>query len=374
MYIKRVNLNNFRNYEAAELEPASSGVTVLQGDNAAGKTNVLEAIGYLSTLRSFRGAPESSLVRGGQEQAVLRATADREGRSLLVEAELNLASRDKLRLNSQPVRRAEDLLGTVLTTVFSPDDIEVVKGGPQPRRDYLDDLLVGLHAKHGAARADLDRLLKQRNALLRSAGGSLHPNMASTLDVWDAKLAAVGEVIAGSREELVGTLQPEVDLAYRRLAGKPGTPGTGTIGLRYERSWAGPLLAALQAARAEDVRRGLTGLGPQRDDLFMSVRGLAARNQASQGEQRSLALALRLAGHRLVTARQGTSPVLLLDDIFSELDPGRCAALASCMPEGQALLTTATPVPEGLPVARWFAVRAGTLEMVPDGPPAGAPW
>jgi DNA replication and repair protein RecF len=360
VFIEQATLNNFRNYVAAEFAPAPEGITLLRGDNGAGKTNVLEAVAYVSMLKSFRGAPPASMVRNGEQQAVLRATANREGRRILVETELNLAGRDKVRLNRQAVRRNEDLLGTLLTTIFSPDDIEVVKGAPQARRDYLDDLLASLHRRHASVRADMDRVLKQRNALLRSASGSLRPGMASTLDVWDAKYAAVGESVAQSREALVVTLGPEVELAYGQLCGGHGDARADVV-LRYERSWKGDLLAALQAGRTEDVRRGTTSVGPQRDEVHFSVGGLAARTQASQGEQRSLALALRLGGHALVTVRQGSSPVLLLDDIFSELDGRRCHALATCLPVGQALLTSAGPVPDDLPVARAFWVHEGGI-------------
>lgn len=361
MYIEHVSVNNFRNYAAAEFAPAPRGITLLQGDNGAGKTNILEAVAYISMLKSFRGAPAGSLVRSGEQQAVLRATANREGRSILVETELNLAGKDKVRLNRQPVRRAEDLLGTVLATVFSPDDIEVVKGPPQLRRDYADDLLASLHQRHALARADMDRLLKQRNALLRSAGGSLRPGMAGALNVWDTKFAAVGEAIAQSREALVVALRPEVELAYSQLSGVADNVTGGGIGLRYERSWDGELLAALYNAREEDIRRGSTSVGPQRDDIHLSVGRLAARTQASQGEQRSLGLALRLGGHSLVTARHGSSPVLLLDDVFSELDRRRCGALMACLPDGQTLLTSAVAVPDDLPVARALYVSGGVL-------------
>jgi DNA replication and repair protein RecF len=379
VHIEQVTLSNFRNYVTAELRPTPKGITLLYGENGAGKTNVLEAIAYLSSLRSFRRAPAASLVRNGEQQAVLRATADREGRSVLVEAELNLVGKDRVRLNRQPVRRTEDLVGAVLTTVFSPDDIEVVKGAPQSRREYLDDLLAGLHPRHAAACGDLERSLKQRNALLRSAGGSLGRGMAATMDVWDAKFASAGEVIARARGSIVSSLEPEVDRAYRQLSrqeastAETGRPGEGVIALRYERSWQGPLLDALRAARAEDLRRGSTTLGPQRDDLYLSVNGLAARTQASQGEQRSLALALRLGGHCLVTVQQGSSPVLLLDDIFSELDPGRCQALASCLPEGQVILTTAGAVPEDLAIAQRAHVEEGTICQVSSWEGAGTP-
>jgi DNA replication and repair protein RecF len=340
-------------------------VTLLQGDNGAGKTNLLEAVGYFATLRSFRGAPTTSLVRNGTQQAVLRARANRQGRALLIEAEINVSGRDKVKLNRQPLRRNDELLGAVLVTVFSPDDIEVVKGAPQSRRQYLDEILISLHPKHHAAHAELERVLKQRNALLRSAAGTLRGSMASTLDVWDLKMAEVGESIASSREALVASLQDESDQAYLKLSVAP-IASHRAVGLRYERSWEGSLVAALASARGEDVRRGVTSVGPQRDDLFMSIEGLAARTQASQGEQRSLALALRLGGHSLVTARQSSSPVLLLDDVFSELDPHRSAALAACLPEGQTLLTSAGPVPDGLPVARHALVRDGALYPATD--------
>lgn len=362
MFVEQVDLVDFRNYEVAEFKPAPAGVTLLVGDNGAGKTNVLEAVGYITMLRSFRGAATPALVRTGRDQAVLRGTAEREGRRLLIEAELNVAGRDRTRLNRQPLRRADELLSTVSATVFTPDDIDVVKGAPGGRRDYLDDLLCALHPRHSAARSELERILRQRNALLRSAGGSLRPGTAPTLDVWDAKLAQVGEAIAASRAELVAELQPEVDAAYRSLsAGLPRATGPAVVCLSYDRSWEGSLSEAIARARADDLRRGVTGVGPQRDDMSLAVNGLAARVQASQGEQRSLALALRLGGHALVAARQGSSPLLLLDDIFSELDPGRCAALAHCLPSGQALLTTAGAVPDGLPVVARYLVRAGSL-------------
>ena len=363
MFVEQVDLVDFRNYEAAEFRPAPDGVTLLVGDNGAGKTNLLEAVGYVTTLRSFRGAATAALVRRGRDQAVVRGTAEREGRRLLIEAELNMAGRDRTRLNRQPLRRTDELLNTVAATVFSPDDIEVVKGAPSGRRDYLDDLLCALHPRHWADRSELERILRQRNALLRSAGGSLRPGTAPTLDVWDTKLAQVGEVVAASRAELMAQLQPEVDAAYRALsAGLPRTPGPAVVSLSYDRSWQGSLAEAVAKGRADDLRRGVTGVGPQRDDLGLALNGLAARVQASQGEQRSLALALRLGGHALVAARQGSSPVLLLDDIFSELDPGRCAALAHCLPPGQALLTTAGVVPDGLPVVARYLVSAGALQ------------
>jgi DNA replication and repair protein RecF len=372
MYLEHLSLADFRNYAAVELSPAPAGVTLLHGANGAGKTNLLEAVGYLATLRSFRGSPKEAMVCSGAEQAIVRARAGREGRALLLEAELSLSGRDKLRLNRQPVRRQEDLVGALLVTVFSPDDVEVVKGPPQGRRQYMDDLLAALHPRHAVAQSDLERVLRQRNALLRSAAGTLRGPMATTLDVWDAKLAQLGEDIALARQQLAEGLQGEVDGAYRRLSGqeRDGTEASqpAVLVLRYERSWSGRLAEALAAARPEDVRRGATTVGPQRDDLHLEVGGLAARTQASQGEQRSTALALRLGGHHLVAERQGTSPVLLLDDVFSELDPVRSASLAACLPAGQTLLTTAGPVPDRLVVAYRAQVAGGALSLAGGQP------
>lgn len=361
MRLEQLDIKDFRNYSEAEVRPAASGVTVFGGDNGSGKTNVLEAVGFVSTLRSFRGVPTQAMVRDGAPQAVLRANFDRDGRPLLVEAELNLSVRDKVRLNRQVLRRNDDLTGVLAVTVFSPDDIEVVKGGPAGRRDYLDGLLCAVHPRHGATLAELDRVLRQRNALLRNAGGMLRPGMDATLDVWDAKLAELGEVVARSRSSLTGELEVMVGAAYLALSAKPQRAG---VVMHYERSWDASLAQALGAARHEDVRRGTTTVGPQRDDLVLGLNGLSARGQASQGEQRSLALALRLGGHQLVEARQGSAPVMLLDDIFSELDPRRCEALASGLPVAQVLLTTAGPVPAGLEVGRRYGVVAGQLTEV----------
>jgi DNA replication and repair protein RecF len=359
--LDQLDIKDFRNYQEAEVRPASSGVTVFGGDNGAGKTNVLEAVGFVATLRSFRGALTQAMVRDGRSQAVLRAHFDREARSLLVEVELNVVGRDKLRLNRQAVRRNDDLTSVLAVTVFSPDDIEVIKGGPGARRDYLDELLCAVHPRHGATLAELERVLRQRNALLRNAGGALRPGVGATLDVWDGKLVELGQVVALSRQSLTAELEPLVGAAYLALCAKPER---AAVAMRYERSWPGDLAQALASARQEDLRRATTTVGPQRDDLYLGLNGLAARAQASQGEQRSLALALRLGGHRLVETKQGSAPVLLLDDIFSELDPRRCEALAAGLPHAQALLTTAGPVPAGLEVGARYQVVAGELRAL----------
>lgn len=355
MHVEQLSLWQFRNYISAEFAPAAEGVTVLDGPNGAGKTNVLEAVAYLASLRSFRGAPTASLLRGEQPASLLALRAFRDGRLLQLEAEVVAQGRGRLKRNGQTVRRSEDFVGALLVTVLSPDDVGTVKGGPQARRELLDAAIVSLSPKYERTLSDLERALRQRNALLRAASGGLRPGMADLLDVWDAKLAEAGEEVAMAREALVHMLQPEVGHAYEDLG------GLETVELCYEHSWEGGLLDALKDCRQSDLQRGVTGAGPQRDDLRLMLGGLPARSQASQGQQRSLALALRLGAHALVTAHQGTSPVLLLDDVFSELDPIRSAALASCLPRGQALLTTAGRIPSALPVAAAFEVSSGSL-------------
>lgn len=346
MRLDRLWLTDFRSYGTAELEPAPDGLTVVVGANGEGKTNLLEAIAYLATLRSFRGAPGEALIRVGASQAVVRAEIERDRRRVLVEAELHPTGRDRVQVNRQPLKRTRDLLGALQVTVFAPDDLAVVKGGPGGRREYLDDLLVALHPRHDATQSDVDRVLKQRNALLKSAGGRATPDVVATLDVWDAKLAAAGEALVAARAGLTVALEPVAADAYRALAVHAPRARHG-IRLEYQRSWDGPLADALLAARADDLRRGVTTVGPHRDELAAWVGDLPARTHASQGEQRSLALALRLAGHRVVTGRLETAPVLLLDDVFSELDAERSAALLSALPPGQALLTTAGGLPPG---------------------------
>ena len=370
--LARLELRAFRNYEAADLEPAA-GLTVVTGGNGEGKTNLLEAIGWLATLSSFRGAPGEALVRDGDERAVLRASIVRTGaegaaRTTLVEAELTRTGRDRVLVNRSPLQRSRDLLGTLRTTVFSPDDLALVKGGPGERRRYLDDLLVACAPRHAATRADLERVLRQRGALLRSAGGRATPDVVTTLDVWDAKLTELGEALGRARSRLVERLTPLVRAAHTDVAGDEAAE----VGLVYAPPWRdGGLEAALGAARIEDLRRGVTTVGPHRDDLDVFLEARAARTHASQGEQRSLALALRLAGHHLVADVTGTWPVLLLDDVFSELDVARAGALLRALPAGQALLSTAVGLPAGATPELVVRVREGRLLNAAGDAPVG---
>jgi DNA replication and repair protein RecF len=357
--VSRLWLTDFRNYTTAEAELAPR-LTVVVGPNGEGKTNLLEAVAYLATLSSFRGAPSDALVRAGCDRAVVRAEGARHGRLLLVEAELATTGRPRVAVNRQPLRRARDLLGALRVSIFSPDDLALVKGGPAERRRWLDDTLVSSHPRADAVRSEFERVLRQRNALLRQVGGRLDADAATTLEVWDAKLVESGEALARARADLVERLEPVLDRAYRNLSGAAGAPA---VTATYEAPWrAAGLAAALAGARAEELRRGVSLVGPQRDDLALTLDALPSRTHASQGEQRSLAVALRLAAHDLVSEIAGEPPVLLLDDVFSELDPARSEALLSLLPAGQAVLTTAGVVPAAAQPDLVLRIRGGRLE------------
>jgi DNA replication and repair protein RecF len=364
--VERLDLVDFRNYVTATFR-LTAGTTVVVGDNGQGKTNLAEALAYLATLSSFRGAPPDALVRVGAHASIVRADLrDEDGRLSLIEAELALAGRNRVQVNRQRLGRARDLLGVVRVTVFSPDDLSLVKGAPADRRRFLDDTLVALAVKYDALRLELDRIVRQRSTLLRQTGGRLDEAAAVTLDVWDAKLAEVGDRFGHARATLVERIRPFVTDAYSRLAGRPTE-----VGLGYEPSWRKDgLAAALAAARDTDLRRGVSTVGPHRDELALSINGLPARTHASQGEQRTLALSLRLGAHRLVADRTGSTPVLVLDDVLSELDPSRATALLGSLPHGQVVITTASAVPAAARPDRVIRVAGG--RVIDDDLPASS--
>ncbi len=364
MRLTRLWLHDFRNYTSADLT-LPPGLTVVRGSNGEGKTSLLEGISYLATLASFRGVPSEALVREGAAQAVVRGEGERQGRQLLIEVEIALHGRGRVAVNKQRLRRSSDLLDAIRVSVFAPDDLDLVKGGPSARRRYLDDALVALHPRYDALRRDLERILKQRTALLRQSGGRLTPDIATTLDVWDAKLVTAGEALADARAALVADLEPALAKAYADVA-----PDRGVVSATYEAPWrAAGLAASLADARNEELRRGVCLVGPHRDDLTLRINAMPARTHASQGEQRSMALALRLGAHRLVADALDDVPVLLLDDVFSELDPGRTEALLHHLPPGQAVLTTAGPIPAGAEPDQVVTVTAGQLSQAPGDIP-----
>ncbi len=363
MIVERLELVDYRNYESATFE-LTAGTTVVVGDNGQGKTNFAEALAYLASLSSFRGAPAEALVRVGAATAVVRASLrDDDGRESLIEAELVATGRGRVQVNRQRLTRTRDLLGVLRVTVFSPDDLVLVKGGPGDRRRFMDAALVDLAVKYDALRLELDRIVKQRNTLLRQIGGlrqvsgRLDGDAAFTLDVWDAKLTDTGEQFGRARAALVEQSRPHVAAAYAELAGRPTA-----IDIVYDPPWRSRgLAAALTAARTDDLRRSVSTVGPHRDELELRIAGLPARTHASQGEQRTLALALRLGVHRLVADRTGSTPVLVLDDVLSELDAHRATALLGSLPTGQIVITTAGLIPPAASPDRIIRIADGAV-------------
>ena len=358
MFIEHLELADFRNYSQASFD-FTRGITAVVGRNAQGKTNVAEAMGFLATLESFRLAPTAALIRDGAETAVIRATIRHDdGRELLVEIQIPRQGRTAVLVNRQRLQRTRDLLGVLRVTVFSPDDLELVKGSPSERRRFCDETLVSLAVKNDALRLDLDRVLRQRNTLLRQCNGRLTDEVGFTLDVWDERMATIGDELGQARADLVAQLQPAAEEAYQQLAGRPLA-----VGLRYEPEWRrSGLAAALRTSRTDDVRRGVSTVGPHRDDVECTLGSMPARTHASQGEMRSLALSLRLAAHRLVAAATDMTPLLILDDVLSELDPERCEALLAHLPPGQVVITTASPLPEAAQPDRILRIEQGRVE------------
>lgn len=341
MLVHRLELIDFRCYERLDLT-LTDGLTAIIGPNGVGKTNVVEALALLATLKSFRSAPTESLIRRGATTAVVRAEGERDGRPVSIDLELG-RGRTRAQVNQQRLQRGRDLLGALRVTVFAPDDLALIKEGPALRRDFLDDLIVSLDPGADRVLRDIDRIVKQRNALLRQANGQLDESGAATLDVWDQKLAAAGEHLTVRRENLLRSLMPGVAAAYDELAGEESE-----VTAFYERSWSTNTMAeGILAARDHDVRRSVTSVGPHRDDVSFAVNRFDSRVESSQGEQRTLALALRLAGHRLVADQLGEPPLLLLDDVLSELDPDRARVLLATLPPGQTIITSASELPDG---------------------------
>ncbi|MCY3559757.1 MAG: DNA replication and repair protein RecF [bacterium] len=348
MLLRWLEVRDFRPHESVALE-LSEGLTVIRGSNGSGKTSLLEAVGYLATLASFRRAAAGDLVRAGTSSAVVRGEFSVGDRRLLVETEIRAdGGRNRTQVNRQPLRRAAELQEQVAVLSFQPDDLLVVKGPPGERRDAIDGAILSLRPRTADSRQRLAACLRQRNALLRQVGGrgetGLDGEGRRSLDIWDDRLADAAETWAAERRGAVAELQPGMERCFRRLAGD----GDARVTMSYDPPWLNSgLKAALAAARGEDLRRGVTTVGPHRDDLDWRLGGLPARSHASQGNQRCLSLAFRLAVHDSMTASPAGAPLLLLDDVFSELDPARQERLLGMLPAGQILLATAGDTPLG---------------------------
>jgi DNA replication and repair protein RecF len=381
VHLVRLEVVDFRNHPAAAVE-LESGANLLVGPNGVGKTNLLEAIGFLATLSSYRTGQDTALVRQGAEAAIIRAAVQRATRRILVEVELRPGTGLRGRLNRSPVNRARDLLGALRAVVFAPEDVALVRGDPDDRRRFLDSLAVQRLPRYLAVRQDFDRILRQRNTLLRSAGGrSPGPAGLSTLDVWDERLAAAGSLSWSQRLAVVEALRPLVTTAYRELAGRDVEVGivySSSLGEEVpDKANVDPeelarlLLERLRRDRGRELERGITLTGPHRDDLSLDLDRLPARTHSSQGEAWSLALSLRLASHRWLAA-DGEMPVLLLDDVFAELDRERRRRLVEAALQADQVVITAAireEVPPELRAAT-FAVRPGNIQRLTDPSPS----
>jgi DNA replication and repair protein RecF len=387
MFIKHLSLANFRNYETAEVafEP---GVNLLVGPNGQGKTNLVEAIRYLSTLSSHRVAGYLPLIRNAQPpiaQAIIRALAHHDGRDALLELELNREVQNRARINKANATRVRDILGYVNTVTFAPEDLDIIKKDPSNRRAFIDELLVQVSPRFAGVFTDYERVLKQRNTLLRTArqtgakGTSL-----STLDAWDESLIKFGAEIVAARVALVERIRPLLTEAYQAIAianneprilvkssllGATVSEEDDAEGLEYietanQDEVAAVYRAKLESVRAKELERGLTMVGPHRDDLVLLLSTLPAKGYASHGESWSFALALRLASISLLRGEtRSGDPILILDDVFAELDAGRRARLAELVAGNEQVLITAAvgeDVPEQLK-ARVLNVKAGVV-------------
>lgn len=345
MQLEWISLADFRSYRELEWRP-TSGVNVLVGENGAGKTNLLEAVAYLATLSSLRGAPDGALVHHDAERAIVRGEVASGDGSSLIEVELPRRGGRRAFLDRQRLARTADLLGSVRVVGFLPEDLDIVKRGPAERRTFLDDLAVQLWPGSYVDQSELERALRQRNTFLRQGGRD-----PVTLAVWDERVAHAGARVMSRRARAATAVAPHLTDAHRQVAGSEAV-----LELSYRSDWGGTLdpevptselasrlAAALEERHRVDEERRVTTVGPHRDDPVVLLDGHDLRYHGSQGEQRTVALGLRIASHRAVAAT-GPAPILLLDDVYSELDPARGEALTRALPDDtQTLVTTADP-------------------------------
>ncbi len=362
MHVRHLALTDFRSWSRVELE-LEPGRTVFVGPNGFGKTNLVEALWYSSTLGSHRVASDAPLIRAGAERAVVSTIVVNEGRELAVDLDITSGRANKARLNRSPVRSAREILGVLRAVLFAPEDLALVRGDPGERRRYLDELATTRRPRIAAVRADYDKVVRQRTALLKTASAARFRGdrgALETLDVWDGHLADHGAQLIAARVELVNELAPEVEKAYQLLA-----PASRPASIRYrsgveaiETEAAGgtgdaavfevALLEALARRRDAELERGVCLVGPHRDDLELKLGDQPTKGFASHGESWSTALALRLAAYELLRA-EGSDPVLLLDDVFAELDSARRQALAQVAATAEQVLVTAA-VHEDIPL------------------------
>lgn len=365
MYVRHLGLRDFRSWAHVDLE-LEPGRTVFVGPNGFGKTNLIEALWFSTTLGSHRVGTDTPLIRAGADRAVVSTIVVNEGRECAIDLEIAAGRANKARLNRSPVRTTREVIGVLRAVLFAPEDLALVRGDPAERRRYLDDLATVRRPAVAGVRADYEKVLRQRTALLKSAGGMRHRGdrgALETLDVWDSRLAEHGAELMAARIDLVNQVTPEVEKAYQLLApaSRPasiayrsslGTRAAAEAGGHDREFLEAALLAALAERRDAELERGMCLVGPHRDDLELWLGDQPAKGFASHGESWSFAIALRLAAYELLRA-DGGEPVLLLDDVFAELDVARRRALATVAESAEQVLVTAAVV-EDIP-AGWVA-------------------
>lgn len=398
MYLQHLSLTDFRSYAQVDLtlEP---GITVMLGSNGIGKTNLMEAIGYLATLSSHRVSSDGPLLRFGADRALIRAKLVRGDQSTVLELEINASRANRGRINRSNPVRSRDLLGICQTVLFAPEDLALVKGDPSNRRRFLDELLVSLTPRHAATRSDYDRVLKQRNALLKSARtGKFTAGHEATLDVWDQHMARAGAELLHARLELVERLRPHLKSAYEQLTdgskaagavyrstllnqldddGATSVSGIDPTGSGVAAEDLGTLsvdeltdryIQAFAASRRRELERGISLVGPHRDELELVLGEAPAKGYASHGETWSMCLSLRLASYYVMlddTRTGGSAPILILDDVFAELDVERRRKLAAIVSGAEQVLVTAAvdaDIPEELAGRRVKVIPGGIDE------------
>ena len=375
MWVQSLSLTDLRSYKQVDCT-LQRGVTTFVGRNGQGKTNLVEAIGYLATLGSHRVATDAPLVRTGATQGIIRCEVVNDERVIMIELAINPGAANKARINRSPVPKVRDVLGLLRTVLFAPEDLALVKGDPSERRRFLDDLLVQRTPRLAGTRSDYERTLKQRNALLKSssiARRSASTEMLRTLEVWDEQLAAFGSELVAARISLLDDLINLGREKYSFISGDDETLfgmkyvsalGVDTPLLLDRESWKLAILDAIRNKRKEELDRGLTLIGPHRDDILLTLGQMPAKGYASHGESWSIALALRLASFDLLRA-DGVDPVLILDDVFAELDVSRRQRLAEQVSTATQVLITAAvdmDIPESLQGVK-FSVDAGTVTL-----------
>jgi len=400
VFVTHLSLADFRSYRAVEV-PLEAGVTVFTGANGQGKTNLVEAVEFLATLGSHRVASEAPLVRAGAERAIARARVQaglEDSRSLLLEIEIIPGRANKASLNRGPLRRPRDLLGALRVVLFSPEDLAIVKGDPGERRRFIDELVTARWPRLAGVRADYDQVLRQRSSLLKTLSGrhgrTAGEDVATTLDIWDAQLAALGAELIAARLATLAELAPLLASAYADIA-----PTNNLAAAAYKSSalqapleqstlvetiettvplhtltvaeLAAQLEARMKERRSEEIARGVCLVGPHRDDITLTLGDLPTKGYASHGEAWSMALALRLTGFALLRA-DGVEPVLILDDVFAELDETRRARLAELIAGAEQVLITAAVAADVPPAlsGRRFTVQNATVTMEADSVPA----